>query len=151
MSRAPFHQPRVLPALSNLALSTAREGAATAPLGSPGQGLTTLRVKSYLLISNLNVSKSFSLKPLPLVLSLQALVQSPPPGTIPSLACCPRCWGCSPGDAWFSGCENTPPGHVELLTNQQPQVLLLRAALNPFSAQPGLGLALPRPMGTWPC
>jgi len=36
------------------------------------------------------------------------------------------------------------PGHVELLVNQQPQVLFLRAALNPFSAQPvfGLGIAL---------
>jgi len=28
------------------------------------------------------------------------------------------------------------PGHVELAVNQHPQVLLLRAALNPFSAQP---------------
>ena len=35
-------------------------------------------------------------------------------------------------------------GHVELLINQHPQVLLLRAALNPFSAQPVfvLGIAL---------
>ena len=37
----PFHQPRVLPALSSLALNPAREGAATASLGSLGQGLTT--------------------------------------------------------------------------------------------------------------
>jgi len=34
------------------------------------------------------------------------------------------------------GCECTLPGHVELLINQHPQVLLLRAALNPFSTQP---------------
>jgi len=33
MSRDIFHQPRVLQAPSNLALNTAREGAATAPLG----------------------------------------------------------------------------------------------------------------------
>ncbi|KAK4826701.1 hypothetical protein QYF61_010916 [Mycteria americana] len=36
----------------------------------------------------------------------------------------------------FLGCKCTLPGHVELLINQHPQVLLLRAALNPFSAQP---------------
>ncbi|KAK4818497.1 hypothetical protein QYF61_014227 [Mycteria americana] len=36
----------------------------------------------------------------------------------------------------FLGCKWTLPGHVELLINQHPQVLLLRAALNPFSAQP---------------
>jgi len=30
-------------------------------------------------------------------------------------------------------CEHTSPGHVELLVNQHPQVLLLRAALNPLS------------------
>jgi len=42
MGRDPFHQPRVLRALSNLALNPAREGAATASLGSLGQGLTSL-------------------------------------------------------------------------------------------------------------
>ncbi|KAK4824932.1 hypothetical protein QYF61_021552 [Mycteria americana] len=36
----------------------------------------------------------------------------------------------------FLGCKRTLAGHVELLINQHPQVLLLRAALNPFSAQP---------------
>ena len=35
----------------------------------------------------------------------------------------------------FLGCERTLLGHVELLIHQYPQVLLLRAALNPFSAQ----------------
>jgi len=48
---------------SNPALNTGREGAATASLGIPGQGLTTLRVKNFLLVSNLNLP-SFSLKPL---------------------------------------------------------------------------------------
>ncbi|KAK4828488.1 hypothetical protein QYF61_026759 [Mycteria americana] len=33
------------------------------------------------------------------------------------------------------GCKCTLLGHVEFLINQHPQVLLLRAALNPFSAQ----------------
>ena len=37
--------------------------------------------------------------------------------------------------AGFLGCECTLPGHVELLVNQHTQALL-RAALNPFSAQP---------------
>jgi len=34
------------------------------------------------------------------------------------------------------GCEGALVGHVELLINQLPQVLLSRAALSPFSAQP---------------
>jgi len=46
MSSDPFYQARVLPAPSNLALNTAREGAATASLGNLGQGLTTLTVKN---------------------------------------------------------------------------------------------------------
>jgi len=74
MGRDPFHQPRVLPASSNLRLSPAKEGAATAPLGSLGQGLTALRGKNFFLVSNLN-PPSFSLKPLPLVLSLHSLVK----------------------------------------------------------------------------
>jgi len=64
---------RPLRAPSSLALSTAREGAATASLGSQGQGLTTLRVKNFFLRSDLNLP-SFSLKPSPLVPSLYALV-----------------------------------------------------------------------------
>ncbi|KAK4827407.1 hypothetical protein QYF61_017837 [Mycteria americana] len=36
----------------------------------------------------------------------------------------------------FLGCKCTLPGHVDLLINQHPQVLLLRVALNPFSAWP---------------
>ena len=55
ISRDIFPQPRVLRAPSNLALSTAREGPSTASLGSLGQGLTTLKVKSFFLMSNLNL------------------------------------------------------------------------------------------------
>jgi len=36
----------------------------------------------------------------------------------------------------FLDCKGTLPGHIELLVNQHPQVLYLRAALNPFSTQP---------------
>ncbi|KAK4829762.1 hypothetical protein QYF61_006486 [Mycteria americana] len=36
----------------------------------------------------------------------------------------------------FLGCKRTLLSHVELLIDQHPQVLLLRAALNPFSTQP---------------
>ena len=48
MGRDPFHQTSLLKAPSNLALNTAREGAATASLGNLGQGLTTLRMKKSL-------------------------------------------------------------------------------------------------------
>jgi len=50
MGRDIFHQPRLLRASSSLALSTAREGAATASLGNLGQGLTTLMGKNFFLI-----------------------------------------------------------------------------------------------------
>ncbi|NXD71520.1 TRPC1 protein, partial [Eolophus roseicapillus] len=53
-------------ALSNLALNTARDGAFTISLGSLFQWLTTLTVKNFLLISNLNFP-CFSLNPLPLI------------------------------------------------------------------------------------
>ena len=38
----------------------------------------------------------------------------------------------------FLGCKCTLQAHVELLVNQYPPVLLLRAALEPLSAQPVL-------------
>jgi len=74
MGRNIFHQPRMLQAPSNPALSTTREGAATASLGSLGQGLSTLKVKNFFLTANLNLP-SFGQKPSPLVLSLHALVK----------------------------------------------------------------------------
>ena len=42
------------------------------------------------------------------------------------------------------GCERTLAAHVESFMNQDPQILLLRVALNPFSTQPVfvLGIAL---------
>ena len=61
MGRDTFHQTRLLQAPSILALDTAREGAATASLGNLCQCLTTLTVKNFFLISNLNLP-SFSLK-----------------------------------------------------------------------------------------
>ena len=36
----------------------------------------------------------------------------------------------------FLGCKHTLLAHVELLIHQHPQILLLRAALNPFPALP---------------
>jgi len=67
VGRDASHQTQLLQAPSNLALNTAREGAATASLGNLCQGLTTLRVKNFFLTSNLNL-RSFSLKPSSLVL-----------------------------------------------------------------------------------
>ncbi|PKU48586.1 hypothetical protein llap_1122 [Limosa lapponica baueri] len=42
----------------------------------------------------------------------------------------------------FLGCKHTLTAHVELLIHQHPQVLLLRDALNPFSAQPVVVLGI---------
>ncbi|KAK4815434.1 hypothetical protein QYF61_002649, partial [Mycteria americana] len=66
---------RLLKALSNLTLNTSRGGASTTSLDDLLQCFTTLIVKHFFLLSNLNLS-SFSSKPLPLVLSLEALVKS---------------------------------------------------------------------------
>jgi len=85
-----FHQPRVPRAPSSLALNTAREGAATAALGSLGQGLTTLMGKNFFLISNLNLPP-FSLQPFPLVLSLPTLVKSPSPSFLSAPSGTGRC------------------------------------------------------------
>jgi len=78
MGRDTFYQTRVLKVPSSLGLNTAREGATRASLGNLGQHITTLTVKNFFLISNLNLP-SFSLKLLPLVLSLCVLVKSPSP------------------------------------------------------------------------
>jgi len=40
------------------------------------------------------------------------------------------------------GCKHALPAHVESFINQHSQILLLRAALKPFSIQPVLGVAL---------
>ena len=56
MSRDIFHQTRLLRAPANLALNISRVGASTASLGNLFQCLTTLMVKNFLLISNLNLN-----------------------------------------------------------------------------------------------
>jgi len=65
-------------------LNAAGEGASTASLGSLCQCLTNPTVKNFSLISNLNLPSS-SLEPLPLVLSLHALVKSPSPAFLQAL------------------------------------------------------------------
>jgi len=74
MGRDIFRYTRLLRAPSNLALNTSGEGAATASPGNLFQCLTTLMVKNFFLISNLNLP-SFSLEPLSLVLTLHTLVK----------------------------------------------------------------------------
>jgi len=74
LGRDTFHQTRLLKAPSNMTLNTSREGAATS-LGNLCQCLTMLIVKNLFPISKLKLY-SFSLKLLPFVLFLQALVKS---------------------------------------------------------------------------
>jgi len=78
MGRDTFHWTRLLKAPSNVALNTSREGAAITALGNLFQTLTSLTVKDFFLIFGLKIP-SLSLKPLPLVLSLHALVKRPSP------------------------------------------------------------------------
>lgn len=67
-----FHQ--MLRAPSSLTLSIYRDRTSTTSLGNLYHCLTTLIVKSFFCISNLNLP-SLSLKPFPLILSQQALLK----------------------------------------------------------------------------
>jgi len=75
MCRVANHQTRLPRATSSLALNASRDGASTTSLGNLFQCFTTLWVKNFLLISNLNLP-CLSLKPFPLVLSLFTLANS---------------------------------------------------------------------------
>ena len=61
--------------MSNLILNVSRDGASPTSLGNLGQHLSTIMVNSFFLMSNLKLP-TFSLKTLPLVLPLHALVKS---------------------------------------------------------------------------
>ncbi|KAK4827897.1 hypothetical protein QYF61_022320 [Mycteria americana] len=179
MSRDIFNQSRLLRAPSNLTLKVSRDGASTTSLGNLCQCFTTFIIKNFFLISSLNLP-SFTLKPLPLVLSQQALPKrlkgcnkvSPGASLLqaeqPQLSqpffigevLQPSDLFCSPPldllqqvhvfpvlrapelDAIFQdmvgllGCERTLLAHAQLFIHQYPQVLLGRAALNPFIPQP---------------
>jgi len=69
------HQTRLPRATSSLALNASRDGASTTPLGNLFHCVTTLCVKTFLLISNPNFP-CLSLRPFPLVLSLSTLISS---------------------------------------------------------------------------
>ena len=84
MCRVANHQTRLPRATSSLALNACRDGASTASLGNLFQCVTTLCVKNFLLISNLNLP-CLSLKPVPLVLSLYTHVNSHSPSCLYSL------------------------------------------------------------------
>ena len=58
------HQTRLLTALFSLAWNTSRDGASTASLGNLFQCLTTLSVKNFLLVSDLNLEGSLYDNPL---------------------------------------------------------------------------------------
>ena len=84
IGRVTNHQTRLPRATSSLALNVSRDGASTASVGILFQCVTTLCVKNFLLISNLNLP-CLSLRPFPLVLSLSTLVNSCSPSCICSL------------------------------------------------------------------
>jgi len=73
MCRVANQQTRLPRATSSLALNASRDAASTGSLGYLFQCITTVWVKNFLLISNLNLP-CLTLKPFPLVLSLPTLV-----------------------------------------------------------------------------
>jgi len=62
-------------------------------------------------------------------------------GRIPPSSCAHAAGVAAQGTVGLLGCQRTPPGHAELLVNQHLRVLLLRAALNPFSTLSAVGIA----------
>jgi len=86
MCRVTNQQTRLPRATSSLALNASRVWGIHSLLGQPVQCVTTLWVKNFLLISNLNLP-CLSLKPFPLVLSNEPLLGS----ILSSLA--PNFWG----------------------------------------------------------
>jgi len=111
MSRDICHQPRLLRAPSNLALSTAREGTATASLGNLGQRFTTLMGKNFFRISDLN-QPSFSLEPFPLILSLDPLVKSPSPSFLLAPSGTGNCSKVTPEPCLLQAEQPQPPQPV---------------------------------------
>jgi len=75
-------------------LNVSRDGASTASLGNPFQCFTTLIVKNFFLISSLNLP-CFSLKPLPLILSLLSLLKRLSPSFHPPVPPSPSQQSCS--------------------------------------------------------
>ena len=63
MCRVTNHQTRLPRATSSLALNASRDGASTTSLGNLFQCVTTLFVKNFLLISNLNLPSQFKTIP----------------------------------------------------------------------------------------
>jgi len=120
MDRDTFHQTRLLKAPSSLALNTSRDGAATTSLGYLCQHLTTLRVKNFFFLSKLNLL-SLSLNPLPLVLSLQALIKGPSSAFLKTLF---RYW---------KGCYKVSPESslVQAEQTQVSQPLLIGEVFHP--------------------
>jgi len=96
----------LLKAPSNLALDTAREGAATASLGNLCQCLTTLIVKNFFLISNLNLLSVESHYPLSYCYTTLEKV--------------PLKLSCSPLHVLKGCCKVSP--QPSLLQDEQPQL-----------------------------
>jgi len=92
MCRVANHQTRLPRAPSSLALNASRDGASPTSLGNPFQCVTTLWVKNFFQISNLNLPCP-SLKPFPLVLPL------------PTPALSLRLWK-SIKELWSDGCTS---------------------------------------------
>ena len=88
-------QTRFLKSTSSLSLNVPRERAFHS-LGSLFRCLTTLTVKSFFLISSLNLPSS-SLKPFLFVLSLHALINSPTPAFLQAFF---RYWKAAIRSAW---------------------------------------------------
>jgi len=93
MIRDIFNSIRLLRAPCNLILSVSRDGASTTSLGNLHQCFTTLIIENLFLTSALNLA-FFGLKPLPLVLSHQALLTSLSPSMVKKF--CPTAVAASP-------------------------------------------------------
>ncbi|KAK4811014.1 hypothetical protein QYF61_015718 [Mycteria americana] len=131
---------QLLKASSNLALNTSRDGASTTSLGNLFQCLTTLIFKA---ITPCSIATGLAKKSLSIFLRspLYMLKGCNKVSLEPSLLQAEQPQLSQPfhigeDTVGILGCEHTLSAHVQLFVHQYPQVLLHRAALNPFSTQP---------------
>ncbi|KAK4830182.1 hypothetical protein QYF61_008973 [Mycteria americana] len=151
MSRDIFNEIRLLRAPSNLTLNVSRDGASTTSLGSLCQWVLKGCSKVSLEPSLLQAEQAQLSQPFLIREVLQPSDHFCGPALDPLQQVCvfpvlrtPELDAALQDTVGFLGCECTLLAHVQLFIHQYPQVLLHRAALNPFISQPVLipGVAL---------
>ena len=142
MCRVANHQTRLPRATSSLALNASRDGASTTSFSNLFQCVNTLCVKTFLLISKLNLL-CLSLRPFLLVLSLSTLINS----HFPSCLYVPF--------KYWKAAMRSPWSLLQAKQAQFPQPFLIGEVLQPSDHQfhliiSGFGMSKPNLVRSYP-